>query len=143
MTAILDSATPFTVPEDPALVQNILFQIASYARDLEDQLPSTSKPAALSKASEDKDEPDHPSDQDTDEDPATALSNLLNPVDIGEDGEVKRMYLGKSSTLMLLRSALLAKDGLSEPAEVDKRRLEFWSVHPVRGTRNEKTGVEY
>ncbi|KAK1225581.1 Gypsy retrotransposon integrase-like protein 1 [Marasmius sp. AFHP31] len=127
VTAILDSATPFTVPEDPSLVQNILFQIAAYARDLEDQLPSTSKPVALSR---DIDGSDNTSDQETNEDPARALSDLLSPVDIGEDGEIKRSYLGKSSTLMLLGSALLAKDGLSEPAEVDNRRLEFWSVHP-------------
>ncbi|KAL0573763.1 Gypsy retrotransposon integrase-like protein 1 [Marasmius crinis-equi] len=126
ISAILDSKTPYAVPEDPSLVYNILFQISSYARDLEDQLPSTSKPSALSRTTED---PSDESDQEDKEDPAIALSELLGPVGIGEAGQVNRPYLGKSSTLMLLKTALQVKDGVSEPDEVDKRRLEFWNVN--------------
>ncbi|ESK86699.1 hypothetical protein Moror_10946 [Moniliophthora roreri MCA 2997] len=113
VNAILSSSKPYVVPEDPAIVREILVDLANYARSLDRQLS-----LARGQPSDDLDSPKHstspitsnttPEPEYGDQEVADSIDSLAEDLRMMSVAHPKR-HFGKSSNFMLVQSAMDAR----------------------------------
>ncbi|KAE9395145.1 hypothetical protein BT96DRAFT_997922 [Gymnopus androsaceus JB14] len=135
----------YAVPEDPKAVRKILLDLAHYIRSLERQVSGWRQVATQLELSTINFESDASSDgADSDSDssrPDTVEMDLtgtftdLTLSNDGPDNMYHQRHFGKSSNMMLMKTAVLIKEEiLGERLHIHSgnatRRMEFWTLHP-------------
>ncbi|KAK7034653.1 Gypsy retrotransposon integrase-like protein 1 [Paramarasmius palmivorus] len=136
VNAILSSSKPYSIPEDPAIVREILVDLANYARSLDRQLllargqppdqhespQSSTSPATSSMTPEPEPEVREVPDS------IDSLAEDLRKISLTHS----KRHFGKSSTFMLVQSAMdarrdvLGDRAFTAAALAKYQRLEFW-----------------
>ncbi|KAI3616635.1 hypothetical protein WG66_011647 [Moniliophthora roreri] len=143
LTSTVLSAS-YSLPSDPVLAQQTLFELASYARSLEQRLsaiarqspPSTSKanlspPTVTSALAAAPLQEAYSPPSDT-EDEAIVDIALSDPLRRFSMGDRKRVFYGKSSDMVFIKSALdIKNDYVGNKSQIQSaKRPEFWNVYP-------------
>ncbi|KAI3616552.1 hypothetical protein WG66_011677 [Moniliophthora roreri] len=130
---VLSTTKPYKLPEDQTTVYETIFQIALYARDLEERVNTTSGSSSSSPPMSRQATPtsprlrgpqpkEEPVDFDID------ISDPLRKLDISL-GSSKRSYYGRASHLMLVKTALSLMPPTRNNFCLDIRRPEYWNVY--------------
>ncbi|KAJ3907025.1 fungal-specific transcription factor domain-containing protein [Lentinula edodes] len=135
ITAVLTEPKTYPIPDDPGLVRKMLVDLSQCVRGLERQMSrwrrtvqeitASNTPIGFQSDSEDSD-----SSEDVPMDDVLATS--VQGFTLNNKTESPRRHFGKSSNLVLMRTAVDMKKEVmgDQPIQIVDRRPEFWTVYP-------------
>ncbi|KAK0203119.1 fungal-specific transcription factor domain-containing protein [Desarmillaria ectypa] len=133
INAILSTSTNYVIPNDPTLVRTILVDLARYVRQLEAELAATRQgysrsPSKSTSPKDTESKSDFDEDDDDVEDNCIYLTEPLSRLTVSQS---RTRHYGKSSGIMLAKTAIDLKSATSSTSTfLDNRRPAFWKVHP-------------
>ncbi|KAJ3768252.1 fungal-specific transcription factor domain-containing protein [Lentinula raphanica] len=145
VSTILSSQRLIVIPSDETLVREILVDLATYARSLEQQLgklqdqqsehvPSSSSSYSVPVSSRSSTFP-HVNNQNEEEKP-DSISLQVKKIGLDKDDQSYQRHVGSSSHLMVLQTALKIRDEMSNekqsPDPVQREGEEVWNESWIR-----------
>ncbi|KAJ3972131.1 fungal-specific transcription factor domain-containing protein [Lentinula raphanica] len=135
ITAVLADPKQYPISDDPGVVRKMLVDLSQCVRGLERQMSrwrrtvqdiSASNPPIGSQT--DSDESDSSEDVPMDDVLATSVQGFT----LNNKTESPRRHFGKSSNLVLMRTAVDMKKEVmgDQPIQIVDRRPEFWTIYP-------------
>ncbi|KAJ3997778.1 fungal-specific transcription factor domain-containing protein [Lentinula boryana] len=135
ITAVLAEPKSYPIPDDPGVIRKMLVDLSQCVRGLERQMSrwrrtvqEISVPYPPIGSQSDSEESDSSEDVPMDDVLATSVQGFT----LNNKTESPRRHFGKSSNLVLMRTAVDIKKEVigDQPIQIVDRRPEFWTVYP-------------